>query len=66
MTEDVSWLVLPVHTQHGPLPNVWDLLALMAVSGTTAAYAAFCLRGNAIVPVGDPVLAESVAYRSPL
>jgi hypothetical protein len=63
---DISWLVLPVHSQHGPLLAVWDLLALMAVCGTSAAYAAFRLRGAPIVPLGDPILAESVAYRSPL
>lgn len=63
---DMYWLVLPVHGVHGPLPNIWDLAALCALVGTSGVAAAAWLRGKAIVPIGDPLLEQSAAYRSPL
>jgi hypothetical protein len=63
---DMYWLVLPINTGHGPMPNVWDLAALAAVSGPCVAFAAWRLRGRAIIPVGDPILQQSIEYRSPL
>jgi hypothetical protein len=63
---DMYWLVLPIYAEHGPLPTVWDLAALAAVGGSCVAFAAWRLRGRAIVPIGDPVLQQSIQYRSPL
>jgi hypothetical protein len=63
---DVFWLVQPVSHGHGPLPNIWDIAALLAVAGSASAFAAWRLRGDAIVPIGDPCLEQSIAYRSPL
>lgn len=63
---DMYWLVMPIHHQHGPRPTLWDAGALCAVVGTAGLAAALWLRGKALVPVGDPVLAQSVAYRSPI
>ena len=63
---DMYWLVMPVAGGHGVLPNVWDLAAACALVGTTGATAALWLRGRAVVPVGDPLLEQSAAYRSPL
>lgn len=63
---DMYWLVAPIYAEHGPLPNVWDLAALAAVVGPCVAFAAWRLHGRAIVPVGDPVLQQSIQYRSPL
>ena len=62
---DIYWLVMPILHAHGPRPSLWDAGALCAVVGTSGLAAALWLRGKAVVPVGDPVLAQSVAYRSP-
>ena len=63
---DMYWLVLPVFGAHGALPNIWDIAALCALVGTSGVAAAAWLRGKAVVPVGDPLLEQSAAYRSPL
>jgi hypothetical protein len=61
---DIFWLVAPAHPEHGPLVNVWDVSALLAILGTTVAYGAALMRGKPLIPVGDPVLARSIEYRS--
>jgi hypothetical protein len=63
---DVYWLVMPMLSGHGPLPGLWDVAALCALAGTMGLAAGGWLRGKAIVPVGDPSLAQSIAYRSPI
>ena len=63
---DVLWLVLPEQGHRGSLSALWYLSALLALSGACVAFAALRLRGRAIVPVGDPALAQSIAYRSPI
>lgn len=63
---DAYWLVAPVDGSHHPLPGLFDLAALLAVAGTAVAGAALRLRGRLLVPVGDPALARSIEYRSPL
>ena len=63
---DIYWLVLPVLEVHGPVPNLWDLSALLAGSGSCVAFGAWRVSGRAVVPVGDPALASSIEYRSPL
>jgi hypothetical protein len=62
---DMYWLVMPIGTGHGPHPTLWDLGALCAVAGTCGVAGALWLRGKAIVPIGDPLLEQSIAYRSP-
>lgn len=61
---DMFWLVAPVHSGHGPFVNIWDVSALFAIVGTTVAYAALLMRGKPLVPIGDPILARSIEYRS--
>ena len=63
---DMYWLVMPVSPGHGPLSGVWALSALLAIGGTSSLAAAYWLSGKSIVPAGDPMLAASIAYRSPL
>jgi uncharacterized membrane protein YpjA len=63
---DMYWLVMPIYSEQRPLINVWDLSAVCAVVGPSVAFAAWRLRGKAMVPWSDPVLSQSVAYRSPL
>jgi hypothetical protein len=60
------WLVMPLHAAEGPRPSVWDAAALCAVAGTYGVAAALWLRGKSLVPIGDPLLQQSAAYRSPL
>lgn len=62
---DVLWLILPEQSQKGSLAALWYLSALLAVAGACVAFAALRLRGKALVPVGDPALGQSIAYRSP-
>jgi hypothetical protein len=63
---DMYWLVMPIYSEQRPLINIWDLSALCAVVGPSVAFAAWRLRGKAMVPWSDPVLSQSVEYRSPL
>jgi len=63
---DAYWLIAPVDRSHLPLPGLFDLAALLAVAGTAVAGAALRLRGRLLVPLGDPALAHSLEYRSPL
>lgn len=62
---DMFWLVAPVYAEHAPVPNLWDVCALGAVAGPCVAFAGWWLRGRAIIPIGDPLLPASIAYRSP-
>jgi len=62
---DVLWLILPVQQPTGSLAPLWYSSALLAVAGACVAFAALRLRGKALVPLGDPALGHSIAYRSP-
>jgi hypothetical protein len=63
---DVLWLVSPAQGAAHSVVSVWDAAALLAVGGTTLAFAIWRSRGRAWIPLGDPKLALSIAYRSPL
>jgi Ni/Fe-hydrogenase subunit HybB-like protein len=63
---DVLWLVSPMQTATRAVINLWDMAALFAVASSAVAFAAWRLRGRPWVPLGDPKLARSIAYRSPL
>lgn len=63
---DIYWLVMPLLEGHGPLPNIWDVSALLALAGTFSLAAAWWLSGKSLVVARDPLLAASIAYRSPL
>jgi hypothetical protein len=63
---DMLWLVSPVRAQVHAVISGWDLAALAALGSSCIAFASWRLRGQAWVPLGDPKLATSVAYRSPL
>jgi hypothetical protein len=62
---DMFWLVEPAAASEGPRLGLLELSALAAIGGVCVAFAAFRLRGNTLVPVGDPTLSQSIAYRSP-
>jgi len=63
---DVLWLVSPAQPAPRSVVSIWDAAALLAVGGSAVAFGMWRLRGRAWVPLGDPKLALSVAYRSPL
>ena len=63
---DALWLVAPTQGAARSVVNLWDAAALLAIGGSTVAFALWRLGGRAWVPVGDPKLALSIAYRSPL
>jgi hypothetical protein len=62
---DMLWIVLPAARVESPLAAVWYASSLVAISGACVAFACLLLRGKSLVPVGDPALPQSVAYRSP-
>lgn len=60
---DLYWLVAP---SAGSLSPHWlDLAALVAVVGLSGAWCLWRQRGVPAFAVGDPFLAEGIAYRSP-
>jgi hypothetical protein len=63
---DVYWLIAPVDAAHHAWPGLADIAPLAAVLGTAVAFACLRQRGHSLVPAGDPALAESIHYRSPL
>jgi hypothetical protein len=63
---DIYWLVMPMLEGRGPLPSPWDVFALLALAGTFSLAAAGWLSGKSLVAAGDPLLEDSIAYRSPL
>jgi hypothetical protein len=61
---DVYWMVVPAVPGHGASPGLLDVGALLAVGGAFLAVFAWRLRRQPLVPVGDPRLAESLAFEN--
>jgi len=62
---DLYWLIMPVLSPEGPSFH-WTLLtAFVGVGGVAVAFAVWRARGQFNVPVKDPYLADSLAYRQP-
>ncbi|MBL8148804.1 MAG: hypothetical protein JNN15_02625 [Blastocatellia bacterium] len=63
---DIYWMVMPTHAHHGP--NIkflfLDLATLAAVVGTVGFVFVSRLGKNAIVPVRDPFLEESLKFEN--
>ncbi len=62
---DMLWLVAPAQGKAGPLAALWYGCAVLALGGACVTFAALRLRGKAMLPLGDPELSRSIAYRSP-
>lgn len=60
---DFWWLVVP-RVAPAPIPSWTDLAAICAVAGLTTAVCALRMRGSTSLPVGDPYLAEGLAYET--
>src|SRR5918996_149327 len=61
---DLYWQVMPTLHPDGIRPSVLDLAALVAVGGCFVAAASWLMRRQALVPLRDPRLAESLAFEN--
>jgi len=61
---DLYWQVMPTLHPEGFRPSVLDVAALMAVGGCFVAAASWLMRRQALVPMRDPRLAESLAFEN--
>ena len=61
---DLYWQVMPTLHPEGVRPSVLDVAAFVAVGGCFVAAAGWLMRRQALVPLGDPRLAESLAFEN--
>jgi hypothetical protein len=61
---DLYWQVMPTLHPEGLRPSVLDVAALFAVGGCFVAAAGWLMRRQALVPLRDPRLAESLAFEN--
>jgi hypothetical protein len=61
---DLYWQVMPTLHPHGLSPSILDVAAFLAVGGCFAAAVGWLMRRQALVPVRDPRLAESLAFEN--
>jgi hypothetical protein len=61
---DLYWQVMPTLHPEGFSPSLLDGAALMAVGGSFVAAASWLMRRQALVPLRDPRLAESLAFEN--
>jgi hypothetical protein len=61
---DLYWQVMPTLHPEGVRPSILDLAALIAVGGCFVAAASWLMRRQALVPLRDPRLAESLAFEN--
>jgi hypothetical protein len=61
---DLYWQVMPTLHPDGLRPSALDVAALVAVGGCFVAAASWLMRRQALVPMRDPRLAESLAFEN--
>ena len=61
---DIYWQVMPTLHPEGVRPSALDVAALVAVGGCFVAAVGWLMRRQALVPVRDPRLAESLAFEN--
>jgi hypothetical protein len=61
---DLYWQVMPTLHASGVRPSILDVAALLAIGGCFVAAASWLMRRQALVPLGDPRLAESLAFEN--
>ena len=61
---DLYWQVMPTLHPEGFRPSLLDVAALLAVGGCFVAAASWLMRRQALVPLRDPRLAESLAFEN--
>jgi hypothetical protein len=61
---DLYWMVMPTLHPAGVSPSLLDVAAFVTVGGCFVAAAGWLLRRQALVPLGDPRLHESLAFEN--
>ena len=61
---DLYWQVMPTLHPDGLRPSLLDVAALLAVGGCFVAAASWLMRRQALVPLRDPRIAESLAFEN--
>jgi hypothetical protein len=61
---DLYWQVMPTLHPEGVRPSALDLAALVAVGGCVVAAASWLMKRQALVPLRDPRLAESLTFEN--
>ena len=61
---DLYWQVMPTLHPEGIRPSLLDVAALLAVGGCFVAAASWLMRRQALVPMRDPRLAESLVFEN--
>ncbi|MEQ1910398.1 MAG: quinol:cytochrome C oxidoreductase [Vicinamibacterales bacterium] len=61
---DLYWQVMPTLHPEGVRPSLLDVAALFAVGGCFVAVASWVMRRQALVPLRDPRMAESLAFEN--
>jgi len=61
---DLYWQVMPTLHPEGIRPSVLDVAAFVAVGGCFVAAVSWLMRRQALVPIRDPRLAESLAFEN--
>jgi hypothetical protein len=61
---DIYWQIMPTLHPEGIRPSVLDVAALLAVGGCFVAAVSWLMRRQALVPLRDPRLAESLAFEN--
>lgn len=61
---DLYWQVMPTLHPDGLRPSALDLAAVLAVGGCFVATAGWVMRRQALVPLRDPRIAESLAFEN--
>jgi hypothetical protein len=61
---DLYWQVMPTLHPEGVRPSALDVAALLAVGGCFVAVTGWLMRRQALVPLRDPRLAESLAFEN--
>ena len=61
---DIYWQVMPTLHPEGLRPSALDVAALVAIGGCFVAAASWLMRRQALVPMRDPRLAESLAFEN--
>jgi hypothetical protein len=61
---DLYWQIMPTLHPEGLRPSLLDVAALVTVGGCFVAAASWLMRRQALVPLRDPRLAESLAFEN--
>ena len=61
---DLYWQVMPTLHPEGLRPSALDVAAFVAIGGCFVAAAGWLMRRQALVPLRDPRLAESLAFEN--